>query len=136
MGLMIGNVSAHDLVLDGHSVSLYVGGSPPEKVWPTSEVYEVTVNNVQGYLTVHPLLTVTVPAGETWSVRIQGTVTKAAGTAALQPSFRIGVTESGKYGQGAAVDFSGTVTAANSTIAIVLNDYSGTSFTGTVTIEK
>lgn len=35
MGLMIGNVSASDLILDGQSVSLYIGGSPPVKVWPT-----------------------------------------------------------------------------------------------------
>lgn len=35
MGLIIGGVSASDLILDGSSVSLYVGGSPPVKVWPT-----------------------------------------------------------------------------------------------------
>ena len=40
MGLIIGGVSARDLILDGHSVSLYVGGSPPVKVWPTQEERE------------------------------------------------------------------------------------------------
>ena len=103
---------------------------------PTAEVYEVTLTNVSGGGTVHPLVSVTVPAGETWSVRIQGTVTKASGIDVLQPFFRIGTANSGKYGPGAAVDFSGTVTSANSTIALVGNDATGTSFTGTVTIEK
>ena len=41
MGLVIGGVSARDLVMDGHSVSLYVGGSPPVKVWPASPASEV-----------------------------------------------------------------------------------------------
>ena len=44
MGLIIGGVSAHDLILDGHSVPLYIGGSPPVKVWPTSgEVVQITL---------------------------------------------------------------------------------------------
>lgn len=107
-----------------------------KKVWPTSEVYEVSLTNVRGSGTVHPLLTVTVPAGETWSVRIQGTVTTAPINTSSQPYFRIGVTDSEKYGQDAAVDFSGTVTAANSTIALVTSTLSGSGFTGTVTIEK
>ena len=137
MGIIIGGASASDLIMDGQSVSLYVGGSPPVKVWPTSEVHEVSLTDVRGSGTAHPLLTVTVPAGETWSVRIQGTVT-AAGTNSdiYLPFFRIGTTDSGKYVQGAAVDFSGTVTAANRTIAMVTNDLFGSSFTGTVTIEK
>jgi|LSQX01.1.fsa_nt_gb hypothetical protein len=137
MGLIIGGVSPQDLILDGQSVSLYVGGSPPVKIWPTTEVHEVTLTDVLGFNTVHPLLIVTVPAGETWQVRIQGTMTKAGGVSSIQPLFRIGVTDSGTYAQGAAVDFSGTVTAASSTIALVSNDaFTGSSFTGTVTIEK
>lgn len=123
--------------------SVHVGSTPvtavyvgAQKVWPTSEVYQVTLTNATGYLTVHPLLTVTVPAGETWSVRIQGTVTNASAASAYQPSFRIGGTNSGRYGQGAAVDFSGTVTTANGTIAMVTSHFSGSGFTGTVTIEK
>ena len=43
MGLIIGGVSAHDLILDGSSVSLYVGGSPPAKVWPSSGVVQITL---------------------------------------------------------------------------------------------
>ena len=100
------------------------------------DVHNVSLTNVLGSGTIHPLLTVTVPAGETWQVRIQGTVTKASTAAVYQPHFRIGVTNSGKYGSGAAVDFSGTVTAANSTIALVTNSSVAASFTGTVTIEK
>ena len=40
MGIILGGVSAQGLILDGHSVSLYVGGSPPVKVWPTQEERE------------------------------------------------------------------------------------------------
>lgn len=43
MGLIIGGVSARDLVLDGQSVSLYVGGNPPTKVWPTRETVQITL---------------------------------------------------------------------------------------------
>ena len=35
MGLIIDGVSIRDLILDGQSVSLYEGGNPPVKVWPT-----------------------------------------------------------------------------------------------------
>lgn len=45
MGLIIGGVSAHDLILDGSSVSLYVGGSPPVKVWPTRETVQITLGH-------------------------------------------------------------------------------------------
>lgn len=101
-------------------------------------MHEVLVDNVKnsGTDALLPLAAVRVPAGETWSVRIQGTITKASSGSLSRPSFRIGTTTSGKYAQGAAVDFSGTVTAANSAIAIVLNDYAGTSFFGTVTIDN
>ena len=44
MGLIIGGASASDLILDGQSVSLYVGGNPPTKVWPTAkEVVQITL---------------------------------------------------------------------------------------------
>ena len=139
MGLILGGASASDLILDGHSVSLYVGGSPPVKVWPTSEVHEVSLTDVTGGNTVHPLVTVTVPAGEAWSVRIQGTVTKAADLSSSYPFFRIGATDSGTYSQGASVDVSGTVTSADTTIAMVTRAFgpaNAASFVGTVTIEK
>lgn len=100
------------------------------------EGHEVSLTGVRGRNVIHPLLTVTVPAGETWSVRIQGTVTGDSLPPSGRPLFRIGTTESGKYDTGGAVDFSGTVTATNSTIAMVTNNSSGSSsFTGTVTIE-
>ena len=134
MGLNVGNLPVKQVYVGSTPVTaVYVGA---EKVWPTSEVHEVTLTNVTGMGTAHPLVSVTVPAGETWQVRIQGTVTKATAGASNSPLFRIGVTDSGKYGPGAAVDFSGTVAAANSTIALVSYDFLGTSFTGTVTIEK
>lgn len=43
MGLIIGGVSARDLILDGRSVSLYEGGTPPVKVWPTRETVQITL---------------------------------------------------------------------------------------------
>lgn len=106
---------------------------------PAIEVHEVSLTDVRGSGAIHPLLTVTVPAGETWSVRIQGTMTKAGGVQSSQPEVRIGGTTFGPYGRGEAVDCSGTVTSANTTIAIITR--SGTSsnsasFVGTVTIEK
>ena len=104
--------------------------------WPTAEVHEVSLTDVTGSGTVHPLVSVTVPAGETRNVRIQGTITKGTHVGPAQPFFRIGDADSGRYGPGAAVDFSGTVTAANSTIALVTNGTLEISFTGTVTIEK
>lgn len=45
MGLMGGGVSARDLILDGQSVSLYVGGNPPIKVWPTRETVQITLGD-------------------------------------------------------------------------------------------
>ena len=134
MGLNVGNSPVKAVYVGSTPVTaVYVGA---QKIWPTSEVHEVTLTNATGMGTVHPLVSVTVPAGETWQVRIQGTITKASNFTYSQPLFRIGVTNSGKYGQGAAVDFSGTVTAANSAIAFVTNDVLGSGFTGTVTIEK
>ena len=132
MGLYVGNVPVKQVYVGSTPVTaVYVGA---EKIWPTTEVYEVSLTNVMDGS--HPLVSVTLPAGETWDVRIQGTVTKATAGSAYSPHFRIGVTDSGTYGPAAAVDFSGTVTAANSTIALVTDNVWGTSFTGTVTIEK
>lgn len=45
MGLIIGGVSASDLILDGRSVSLYVGGNPPTKVWPTRDTVQITLGS-------------------------------------------------------------------------------------------
>ena len=134
MGLNVGNVPVKQVYVGSTPVTaVYVGA---KKVWPTSEVHEVSLTIPVGGGGVHPLVSVTVPAGETWSVRIQGTVTKADSNPRYRPFFRIGATDSGSYGPGAAVDLSGTVTAANRTIAMVVNDLLGSSFTGTVTIEK
>lgn len=126
--------------------SVYVGSTPvkavyvgAQKVWPTTEVHEVSLSDVFGENTVHPLMSVTVPAGETWNVRIQGTVTKDSGYSFYHPRVRIGGATFGPYGQGVAVDCSGTVTSAESTIAITTRAKSRTnsvSFVGTVTIEK
>ena len=126
---------------------VYVGSTPvrevyvgAKKVWPTSEVYEVSLTDVTGRNVVYPLLTVTVPAGETWSVRIQGTMTKAPANASYRPQVRIGGAVFGRYAAGETVDVSGTVTSANATIAIVTgaagSNFNLVSFVGTVTIEK
>lgn len=46
MGLIFGGVSASDLIMDGQSVSLYVGGNPPTKVWPTGpDVVKITLGD-------------------------------------------------------------------------------------------
>ena len=137
MGLHVGNMPVKQVYVGSTPVtSVYVGA---KKVWPTSEVHEVTLTDVKGSGTIHPLLTVTVPSGETWSVRIQGTVTKASSAEFRQPKVRIGDATFGPYGAGEAVDCSGTVTSADTTIAIVTNadkDSFAASFVGTVTIEK
>ena len=137
MGLHVGNMPVKQVYVGSTPVtSVYVGA---EKVWPTSEVHEVSLTDVYGNDTVHPLLTVTVPAGETWSVRIQGTMTKSSSAEFRQPEVRIGDATFGPYGQGEEVDCSGTVTSADTTIAIVTNADKGSfaaSFVGTVTIEK
>ena len=138
MGLIIGGASARDLVLDGHSVSLWVGGSPPEKIWPTSEVHEVSLTGVVGSNVAHPLTTLTIPEGQTWQVRIQGQITEASSSTAYFPFFRIGAVDGQAQGVG-PVDVSGTVTSANPSVSLVtVNTGSRTavSFTGTVTIEK
>ena len=137
MGLFVGNMPVKQVYVGSTPVtSVYVGA---EKVWPTSEVHEVTLTDVVGSGTVHPLLTVTVPAGETWSVRIQGTITKAGSTLSSRPMVSIGGAIFGPYAAGGAVDVSGTVTSADTTIAIVTQagaSFNSVSFVGTVTIEK
>ena len=137
MGLNVGNLPVKQVYVGSTPVTaVYVGA---EKIWPTSEVHEVELTDVVGSGTVHPLLTVTVPAGETWSVRIQGTITKASSAEFRQPEVRIGDATFGPYGQEETVDCSGTVTSAGATIAIVTNADKGSfavSFVGTVTIEK
>lgn len=137
MGLNIGNMPVKQVYVGSTPVTaVYVGA---EKVWPTSEVHEVTLTDVVGSGTVHPLLTVTVPAGETWSVRIQGTITKAGSTPSSRPMVSIGGAIFGPYAAGGAVDVSGTVTSADTTIAIVTQagaSFNSVSFVGTVTIEK
>ena len=137
MGLNIGNLPVKQVYVGSTPVTaVYVGA---EKVWPMSEVHEVSLTDVRGDDTLHPLLTVTVPAGETWSVRIQGTMTKAGNSEFRQPEVRIGEATFGPYAQGAAVDCSGAVTSDNTTIAIFTRSTisaNSVSFVGTVTIGK
>ena len=137
MGLFVGNMPVKEVYVGSTPVAaVYVGA---QKVWPTSEVHEVSLTDVVGSGTIHPLLTVTVPAGETWSVRIHGTMTKASNTSSNQPQARIGGAIFGPYAKGETVDVSGTVTSADTTIAIVTQagaSFNSVSFVGTVTIEK
>lgn len=137
MGLFIGGAPVKQVYVGSTPVTaVYVGA---QKVWPTSEVHEVSLTNVYGNGTVHPLLTVTVPVGETWSVRIQGTITKASSNPSSRPMVSIGGAIFGPYAAGGAVDVSGTVTSADTTIAIVTQSFTtgnSASFVGTVTIEK
>ena len=137
MGLFVGNMPVKQVYVGSTPVTaVYVGA---QKVWPTSEVYEVSLTDARGNNTIHPLLTVTVPAGETWSVRIQGTVTKASSNPLYQPQVSIGGEIFGPYAEGGTVDVSGTVTSDNTTIAIITRSAGSSnviSFVGTVTIEK
>ena len=133
----VGNLPVKQVYVGSTPVTaVYVGA---EKVWPTSEVYEVALTNVGGGGTAHPLVSVTVPAGETWSVRIQGTMTKAASNSLYRPQVSIGGAIFGPYAEGETVDVSGTVTSADTTVAIVTKSSvtaTAASFVGTVTIEK
>ena len=123
-------------------IGMYVGSTPvtavyvgSQKVWPTGPVtvqHEVSVSGTG----TRPLVTVSVPAGETWTVTIQGTVTRASAAGSSQPTFRIGSSVSGRYGQGATVSFAGTVTSSASTIAMEAAAFASAAFVGTVTIEK
>jgi surface protein len=103
----------------------------------SAQEYAVSLTDVRGSGTVHPLVSVTVPAGQVWDVQIEGTVTKASSNATNQPQFRIGTSTSGSFANGASVNFSGTVSSANATIAMVTRgSIANTSFTGTVTINR
>lgn len=137
MGLHVGNMPVKEVYVGSTPVTaVYVGA---EKVWPTSEVYEVSLTDVMGFGTFHPLLTVAVPAGETWTVTVQGTISTPIDRTTRQPQIVIGSATSGYYGDGAAVNVTGTVTSGSRNIGVMTNG-SGplfqTSFTGTVTIEK
>lgn len=121
--------------MDGLTLlEVWVGG---EKIWPTVEVYQVPLMTVSGNGREHPLVSVTVPAGQVWDVQIEGTVTNSPSGNSNRPQFRIGSSTSGFFGEGSSVNFSGTVSSTNATIAMVTNTgISTTSFTGTVTIRK
>lgn len=137
MGLFVGGTPVKSVYVGSTPVTaVYVGS---QKVWPTIEVYEVTLTNRSGEGTAHPLVTVSVPAGQTWSVRVQGTMQSTFGQHFGGLQIRIGSSTSSSYGNNASVDYSGTITSANSTIALVTpaDSWAGSAgFTGTVTIEK
>lgn len=139
MGLNIGNVLVKQVYVGSTPVTaVYVGA---EKVWPTSEVHEVSLTDVTGTNTLHPLLAVTVPAGETWTVTVQGTISTPINRESRQPQIVIGSESFGPYGPTVEVDVTGTVTSESRNIGVRTNgggalpDW-GVSFTGTVTIEK
>ena len=139
MGLHVGNLPVKQVYVGSAPVTaVYVGA---QKVWPTSEVHEVTLTDVTGTNSFHPLLDVTVPAGETWTVTVQGTISTPITRPSRQPQIVIGSTTSSSYGDGAVVSMTGTVTSESPDIGVRTNGGSvlptwGVSFTGTVTIEK
>lgn len=124
---------------------VYVGSTPvrevyvgAKKVWPTSEVHEVSLTRVAGTNVAHALTTLTIPEGQTWQVRIQGQIIGASESSNSQPFFRIGAVDGARLGSG-SVDVSGTVTSTAPSIALVTTtarSLARVSFTGTVTIEK
>lgn len=100
------------------------------------DVYQVALTDKRGAGTLHPMVSVTVPAGQTWHVHITGTVTKASSMSS-RPQIQIGGTLSDLLSKGATVDLSGTITSTSPTIALRTNSgFTDSSFTGTVTIEK
>lgn len=135
MGLNVGSLPVKQVYVGLTPVeAVYVGG---KKIWPTIEVHHVNIMEEIRTGVAFPLVRVSVPAGQTWKVRIRGTVTEATPLKTSWPTFRIGSTESKPYKKGSDVDFSGTITGDNSTIAMVSSSNVGSKgFAGTVTIEK
>ena len=137
VGLNVGDLPAKQVYVGSTPVTaVYVGA---QKVWPTIEVYEVSFSGEYGSGKLVPLVSVTVPAGEVWDVRVQGQFTQTTTWSANHPEIRIGPAISRKYAQGEVVDFSGTVSSSDSTIAAIVNrnrENDATDFVGTVTIEK
>lgn len=135
MGLNVGSLPVKQVYVGSTPVkAVYVGG---KKIWPTVEVHHVNIAEENRAGVASPLVRVSVPAGQTWKVRIRGTVTEAGALKWSWLTFRIGSTESEPYRKGSDVDFSGTITSDNSTIDMV-SPYTGglKGFAGTVTIEK
>lgn len=139
MGLHVGNMPVRQVYVGSTPVrEVYVGA---KKVWPTSEVYEVSLTAAMGSDTYHSLLDVTVPAGETWTVTVQGTISIPTDRENRQPRIIIGSESFGPFGMSAEVNVTGTVTSGSQRIGIrtYASGYPstwGTNFTGTVTIEK
>lgn len=133
-----------ELYLGDRRAELYLGSHPvltydePDD-GPTIEVHEVTLTNKRGSGTLHPMVEVTPPAGQTWDVQVTGTMTKAYGSGTSRPRIQIGGTTSAYFSQGATVDITGTITSSSATIALrTSTNTSGreASFTGTVTITR
>lgn len=139
MGLHVGNMPVKEVYVGSTPVrEVYVGA---QKVWPTSEVYEVSLTGVMGTSTFHSLLDVTVPAGETWTVTVQGTISIPSGRESRQPQIVIGSESFGPFGEVAAVNVTGIVTSKSQKIGVRTHAEGfasswGTDFIGTVTIEK
>lgn len=129
-----------EFYLGDRRCELYLGDQPilTYEVPPSEEVYQVSLTQVVGLNTNHSLVSVTVPAGETWNVRVQGTHDRSGAGSTRWPQFVIGSTVSNQL-QGPNIDLSGTITAGNSTIALRTKGTATTyrtNFTGTVTISK
>lgn len=139
MGLHVGNMPVKEVYVGSTPVrEVYVGA---QKVWPTSEVYEISMTGLMGTGTYHSLLDVAVPAGETWTVTVQGTISIPTDRRSRQPQIIIGSESFGPFGKVAEVNVTGAVTSASQRIGVQTNaeGYAsswGTDFTGTVTIEK
>ena len=139
MGLHVGNMQVKEVYVGSTPVKeMYVGA---QKVWPTSEVYEISMTELTGTGEYHSMLDVTVPAGETWTVTVQGTISIPTSRENRQPKIVIGSKSFGPFGPTVEVNVTGTVTSKSQRIAIWTNAAGfasswGTDFTGTVTIEK
>src|SRR5699024_12249488 len=96
MGLHVGNMQVKEVYVGSTPVKeVYVGA---QKVWPTSEVYEISMTELLGTGVYHSMLDVTVPAGETWTVTVQGTISLPTNRDNRQPKIVIGSIAFGPFG--------------------------------------
>lgn len=111
----------------------------PFKNTPDQEVRQVAVTGALGNGTVHSLTNINVPAGQTWEVAIQGTVTNGTTGTNNAPRFNIGGVISDRFPQGSAINLTGTITANDPTVGVVTSSTASNTavdFSGTVTITK
>ena len=125
-----------DMWWGGQVQEIYLGANLVWKNGP--EIIEITQSGLSGSGVVHPLATLTVPPGRVWTVRVQGVFTSSSAwypPIGYIPTIRVGGATSSGWEEGVQVDFTGTITSSDPTVAVVSNHYSrAVVFTGTIEI--